>query len=54
MSPYFASISYKQVKFRKKFNSIFNGLCSYIVVFATNYGRSQHIYDTKTKEKWRT
>lgn len=54
MRAYFASIPYKQIKFEKKFSSIFRGLCSYIVVFATNYGRSQHIYDTKTKEKWRS
>ena len=54
MKSYFTNILYKQAKFRKKFSSIFKGLCSYTVVFAANYGRYQHIYDTKTKEMRRT
>ena len=44
----------KQAKFRKKFNSIFEGFCSYTMVFAANHGRLERIFDNEMKEKWRT
>ena len=47
MRTYFTSISHKQIKFRKKFRSIFRGLCNNTMVFATILWFFKHVADYK-------